>query len=300
MSLWDRQKREIDSYNLFNSGIKRRHDTSGFQDHGFKLVGNFLKVPDHRNEVVVDPDFTLYDGEVVLFVEIKSGQNINDRHIEQMNDYNKLGREAVEEFLKDTEITDLDLQPREFSTFDHCIVYYENFIQKCRDEWEGCREKLEELQEVAPVVTQKRGSRLKHDCGSFNSSSLESLLREDIELPKATDKVIYLTENVEHECLSYSICHDIVLNNLKDDFYEISPSDVRNFYGRNIPLGKINRCFEFLEHIGVCTSISSGGFRFSDGNIRSIFNIESKLREKSVEDHLDDVDDEQSGLDEFF
>lgn len=300
MGLWERQKREIDSYNLFNSAIKRRHDTSGLHEHGYKLVGNFLRVPDHRNEVVVDPDCTLYDGDVVLFIEIKSGENINEGHISQMDEYNTLGREAVEEFLKDTKITSQGLQPQGFDTFDHCIVYYEDFIQKCKEEWQGCREMLEELKDVSPIVTQMRGSTLKHDCGSFNSDTLESLLGEGIELPQATDKQIYLTENVEHECLSYSICHDIVLNNLKGRHYEISPSDVRNFYGRNIPLGKIKRCFQFLEHIEACTSSSNGGYRFSESNISNIIDIGSKLKEKSVEEHLEEVDDDQSDLTDFF
>ena len=81
---WSRQKRELDSYNTFFSAIKGEVTGQGFHDLGYRLVGRFLHVPDSRNDVEPSPDFLLYNGESLLLVEIKSGENIANRDIEQM------------------------------------------------------------------------------------------------------------------------------------------------------------------------------------------------------------------------
>lgn len=84
MEDWKRQKQEIDSYNLFYSAITHRSTTKGFIDFGYRLVGQFVQIDDHRNDLHPSPDFTLYDGESVLLVELKSGENINPSDINQM------------------------------------------------------------------------------------------------------------------------------------------------------------------------------------------------------------------------
>lgn len=300
MNRWEKQKREISSYNIFNSSVKRRHDSEGLHNFGYKIVGDFLHLHDGRNEVVVEPDVLLYNGQNVLFVEIKSGENINSSDIEQMQKYTELGREAVENFLKDTQITQQGLQPREFDTIDHCIVFYKDFIRKCRTKWDSCRERLEELKEVSPVLTQKRGSKLTLNGGSVNDPDLESILNRGVDIPKATDTVIYLPENVEPESLSYSIANDIVINNLQNDKYTLTASDVRNFYGRReIPLSKVNQSFQFLKKIGACRAQSDGSYLFHRRNISEIMAVEEKLRRKPVKEYLDDGDEAQAGLGDF-
>jgi len=47
---------------------------------------------------------SLYDGGVFLLVEIKQGTNIEDRHIEQMEECNRVGIERAETYLTDSDV----------------------------------------------------------------------------------------------------------------------------------------------------------------------------------------------------
>lgn len=300
MSEWPRQKDEIYSYNLFHAAIKSRHNTTGLSSRGFGLVGTFMRIPGGQEDPTPDPDFTLFKDGVLLFVEIKAGENINNSHIDQMREYRELGLEAVEEFAMQTDLAER-YNRDDIVGFEHCIVYGEEFIEECKQEYKNCRETLEELAEYTPVLTQQRGSTLQIDSGSFSRDEYNERFSNGIQLPKATDKVIYLPENVELEALSYSITHDIVLNNLNGESFEATASEIQNFHGRrDVRLRKIKQSLQFLSYVEACHRQSDGSYLFRRDDLGDILGIEDLLREKRVEDHLEEADGEQAGLQEFF
>lgn len=206
----------------------------------------------------------------------------------------------MEDFLHDTEITEEDIEPSTVETFDHCIVFYENFVNKCRNKWQSCRDALNDLEKVTPIMTMGRDSQLRLDAGNFESDDLNRILNNGISLPKIPEKTIYLPENVELEALSFSICNDIVMNNLKGGRHELTPSDVRNFYGRReIPLRKVKQALTFLNHVGACREQPDGSYEFSVHDIKQIAAVENKLRQQPVDEYLDNTDDNQAGLGDF-
>lgn len=81
---WARQKRKLDSYNTFFAAVKGEVTGEGLYDLGYQLVSCFQNISDSRNNVTASPDFVLFNSETLLLVEIKSGENITDRDIQQM------------------------------------------------------------------------------------------------------------------------------------------------------------------------------------------------------------------------
>src|SRR6056297_1297490 len=101
---WSRQKAEIDSYNTFLSAYHSRASYHGFSEMGYVVSNYFPKLSDPRTGVNAEPDFTLYDGKTFILVEIKQGNNISSRHIEQMEKNNEVSIEYAEDFLKDSQV----------------------------------------------------------------------------------------------------------------------------------------------------------------------------------------------------
>lgn len=160
---------------------------------------------------------------------------------------------------------------------------------------------LNELSQYCTVLSQGKGGVLKIEEGGFESSDLDSLLREGIQLPKLVDKKIYLTENANREILAYSIAHDLVLNNLgKDDRIAISPSDVIERYRhREIPLEKVRDALRFLRKIGGCRQNSDGMFVFGTHHLGNLLQVQTQLEQTRVRDYLDGDEANQMSLGEF-
>ena len=297
MSEWERQKKEINSYNLFLSGIVGAHRNPGLVDHGLGLIDPFLEIYDSQNDIQADPDFSLFNGDSLLLVEVKSGENVSQDHIDQMERYDQIGLEAAEDFLGDTGVDN----PSSVQRVESAIVYGQEFIENCRSEWENCREKLSELESSIPVLTQKRGGKLQLDSDTgFSDSNIHSVLSSGIKLPKVPQRDIYLSENAEKESLAVSICHDIALNNLVGRF-EIEPIEIRNFFGQrpNLDIERIRRTLEYLHEIGACTfNPDNETFVFTEHHEDAIISIEEKVRSERVEETLSDENEDQLGLED--
>lgn len=298
MNQWERQKKEINSYNLFLAAITGSHGTKGFSDNGINLVDPFLEIRDPYEGVEAEPDFVLFNQETLLLVEVKAGRNINKRHIEQVNDYSKIGLEGAENFLADTDVENQSNLKR----VESCIVYPEDIVEKCHGEWDNCSETLSKIANEVPVLTQKRGSELKFESNQkFEDEQLNEILKDGIDLPKVPRRDIFLSEGVEKESLAVSICQDIVLNNLIDRF-EVNPIEIRNFYGKRskLDLDRISRTLDYLNKIGACTYDPDDEiYRFTTHHEDKILSIESRVREEQVEEVLKDVDENQAELKDF-
>jgi len=85
---WERQKKEIEAYNLFLSAFKGVTDENGFLQNGFELPGLFPTI--EGRDVEAQPDFVLYDGEILLLVEVKQGDNFEERHISQIEKFEEV------------------------------------------------------------------------------------------------------------------------------------------------------------------------------------------------------------------
>ena len=297
---WERQKREIDSYNTFYAAIKGEVADGGLSDLGFRLVGRFLRVPGSHADVEASPDFVLFDGETLLLIEVKSGENISTRDIEQMESAAAIGVEPAQKYLRETEISAKGHDPAGLSNIQPFIVYYEDFIEECYKS-AGCRDSLQDLSTYAAVLSQDKGSRLRLVEGEVDSDGLSSRLEAGIKLLRLPDKNVYLTEGVEEECLAVSICLDLVQNNLGKGRVTITETDVADRYkNRDIPLQKVSQVLEFLDEFGACRRTEDRAYEFTTGHMRNITSIEQALLDKRVDEWLDDGGtQEQSRLTDF-
>lgn len=113
----DRQLREKQTYNLFYSALTARASPC-LADHGWRVPVTFGEIDDPYASVVARPDFVLYDGDTCLLVEVKSGNNIRDRDIAQMERCNQLTIDGVEEELEAADIRDKTPYDGEVRTID--------------------------------------------------------------------------------------------------------------------------------------------------------------------------------------
>ena len=199
---WEKQQREVDSYNVFFSAFKGRTEGDSLYNYDYRLAGMFVEIPDPRNDVDVEPDFALFNGSTLLLAEIKSGTNINQRDIRQMEAAEELSIEAAIEWLRDAEPEAAGYDPNGLTNIESAIVYYRDFIEECRD-LSNCSEALEEVSEHCTVLSQKKGGDLRAEEENIDDSELRDLLLDGISVPKLVDKMVYLTENVNREILAY-------------------------------------------------------------------------------------------------
>lgn len=296
---WERQKREIDSYNIFFSAIKGEVTGQGLLKHGYRIVGRFLDIPDPYNEVEASPDFVLFDGETLLLVEVKSGENISERDREQMKECDQLGIEAAQNYLSDTDIQSKGYDPNGLRYIQPCIIYYEDFIEECKT-FDGCEDALVELKEYAAVLTQDKGSVLQLEGGNVVSEDIDDVLSDGIPLPQLPDKNVYLTEGIEKESLAVSICYDCVQNNMGKGRLTISETDIMEYYSnREIPMDRISDVLKFLDDVGACRETDDGQYEFTTGHMRNIVGIEQNFEDNLVDEWLEGEAESQKSLSDF-
>jgi hypothetical protein len=296
---WRRQKQELNSYNVFYSAIKGLDSQTSLLDIGYRVVGNFLRISDGREEVEAYPDIVLYNNESLLLVEVKSGNSVEERHLEQMQPADDISIEAVRDFLRDTDLRDPVLEPNELTNIEPLIVYPISTVESCRQS-DKCSARLESMAEYASVLSQEKGGLLQLECGTPNSNQLHTVLDDGINLSTHPDTTVYLCENTEPEILSYSISMDIVRPQFKtEQTVEISLEDVYEWYrGRNISRRHLVSALTFLTQQGICRETDSG-YSFSRADAIELMKVDEMLREKPVEDWIDQTDMDQSSLEQF-
>ena len=293
----ERQLREVNTYNLFFSALTERADPS-LASSGWTMPMSFGVVEDPYNDVKAEPDFVLYDGDIVLFVEIKSGNNIENRHIDQMKRCNALSIQGIEEELTDAKVQAKTPYDGSVESFDCSIVYMdidEEYIEKCRSEWDNCAEQLEAMEEQAAVLTQDYGGALRKIAGQFESGRLERTFTEGISLPENPPEQFMLTEQMEKETLAIAIC-DIWGERILDTatHVETNVNEIRDFFAPkyNLPPQRVNRTLYYLTEVDACEHIDGFKYRFNGDHISGILGIVNELRKESVEDTLADVDED--------
>lgn len=290
---WERQEREIQSYNVFFSALTARADPP-LTRHGFESPVSFPEIEGQRENVKAHPDFLLYDGEVCLLVEVKQGDNIEDDHIEQIEECNKVTIERAETYLKDAEIQDKTSYDGDVSRVETCISYAgldEDYIEKCRQEWDNCREQLEALEEKTAILGQQKGGSLRLLAGEFDDPTLQSIFERGIQLPETPKKEFTITEAWEKESLAVAICQNWG-HGAASGPVEVTPTDIRSHFAPRhaIPLGRIKRVLYFLSEIGACDDVSENDqeyvYEFTVDHMGEILSVVEIVRDQPVEGHL--------------
>lgn len=296
---WERQKQEIDSYNVFYSAIKGLDAQKSLLNVGYRPVGNFLKIRDGREDAESYPDIVLYNNESLLLVEIKSGNSVDQDHLEQLEPASQISIEAGRDFLRDADLRDPALDPNELTNIEPLIVYPVSTILSCRSS-DQCTARLERMSEHGCVLSQEKGGHLQLEAGTLEAPRLQTMLDTGIALSKHPDTTIYLSENTEPEILSYSICMDIVRPQFKtEQTVEVGFEDVFAWYrGRSIKRRHLAHAFSFLSQEGICRD-TGDSYAFSRSKASDLMKVDEKLREKPVEDWIDADEADQSSLDEF-
>ena len=298
---WERQKRELESYNLFYSAYTGRADEDSLSDNGYVVVSRFPEI-EYRGGAA-RPDFILYDESTFLQVEVKTGDNIEKRDIKQMERCEEVTIEAAEEYLGDAKVEERFGYGTTVDTVEGCVIYQgmdEGFVEECKDS-ANCRESLSELKEVAPILTQGFGSTLRLLEGRFSVHSLNIIFEEGIELPNNPKKEVFLTDGVEVESLVVAICL-IWGKQARSEEVTVDPQEVISRFAprRNVRNTEVSEAFGFLEKRGICSKerVEAGDematrYVFSPADMGTILNIERIIAE------MGSIGGDQSGLSDF-
>ena len=292
----DRQFREKQTYNLFYSAFTARASPC-LADSGWRVPIKFGEINDSYTGIVARPDFVLYDGDTCLLVEIKSGNNIRDRDIRQMERCNNLTIDGVEEELEAADVRNKTPYDGEVQTIDRCIVYQdidEEWVAQCRDEWENCQEQLERLEQKGAVLTQDFGGTLRRVAGRFNSGRLQHQFDEGIELPENPKEEFVLTEQMEKEILAVAICGIWGEQAVSyADPVEVNVNQIRDYFAPkfNVPPKRVNRVLYYLTEIGACNHVEDLTYEFSRDHISEVLSITQTVRDARVKEVLDSVDE---------
>lgn len=300
----ERQRREVNTYNLFYSATTARADPP-LATHGVRIPVMFSVIEDRRNDVRAEPDIVLYDSETCVLAEIKSGNNIDARDIKQMRECAAVNIEAAEDALKDAQVREKTGYDGTVTAVEPVIVYQdldEEYIEETREESEAFREALNELSNYAVVMTQDYGGELRVLAGEFNDDGgLQSLLQRGIDLPVNPPDEIMLTEGMEHEILAMAIC-DIWGEQAvdHDGGVEVTRTEVRDYFAprHNVGLADLDLVFAFLNDFGACDHVENQHYEFTRDHMDKILTVESQVVSESIEDYLHGSD--QSSLDDHF
>jgi hypothetical protein len=304
----ERQFREVNSYNLFYSAMTARASPC-LAEEGWFLPLMFGEIDDSYNDVTISPDFVLYDGDICFLIELKSGNNIEQRDVAQMSRCNDLSIDGVEEELRAADVQEKTPYDGTVRIIDSCIIYQdidEDWLENCRNNWENCREQLEDLEEETAILTQDYGGQLHRLTGEFSSGRLQRLFDEGIELPLNPKEEIMLTEGMEKEILAIAICGiwgEQAIDH--EEPVQTNVNEIRDYFAPrfNIPPRRVNRTLYYLNISDACNHIEDLTYEFTRDHLSQILQIKETIRSTRVEDILEtenegDIPDEhQATLD---
>ena len=290
----ERQRREVNSYNVFYSSVTSRADPS-LSEHGVTVPLFFPRIEDHRNGVTAEPDFVVYDGETVVLVEVKSGNNVDQRHVDQLQWNDAVDVRTAEETLRSAQVRERTEHDGDVFAVESAIVYQdldEAYVEEARKRSEQFRSTLAELTEYGVVMTQGRGSTLRPVAGTFDADGVvQRLLSNGVTLPTNPPDQILLTENMECEILAIAIADiwgEAALDS--DDGKTVSRNEVRDYFAprHNVSLDDLSLVFEFLTEHGACECVDAEAHRyeFRREHIQQVLAVESVLMEQTVEEYL--------------
>jgi len=238
----------------------------------------------------------LYDGETLILAEVKQGNNIEPRDIEQAEKLDSVTIDAAEEFMDNVDVDRFGLSGDVYSV--ESLIYYDGidkrYIDGCQDEWENCRERLVELQQHCPVLGRVEDRRLRLLTGSFDSQELTEWLKYGIKMSKTPRVTVSMTDGLEIESVAVTICN-IWGQRAVSDPIKVDVSQLRTHFNyRSLEPGRVQNAFKLIEELGAGDHINKRELVFRPEHMADILNIESLVSQRSGDGSR------EGGLDEFF
>jgi len=293
---WSRQKGEIDAYNAFLSAYQSRNSYHGFSERGYRLTNFFPTIDNRHTDTAVEPDFSLYDGETLLLAEVKQGNNIDHRDIQQAERLDSVTIDAAEEYMDQVEVGRFGLSGDVYSV--EPLIYYDDldsaYVERCRNEWEDCRERLTEIETNCPVIGREGSRRLELMAGEFESQELTEWLAYGIEMSETPRVTVSMTDGLEIESVAVSICN-IWGQRAVSEPITVDVSQLRSHFNyRSLEPGRVQNAFGLLDKVGAGDHIENRKLEFTPEHMPQILNIETLMSERGGNGG------EEEGLDEFF
>lgn len=303
MKDWESQREHQLTHNLFKSAIFGE-EGRGIVDTGFKIVGDFMYIPDNQNNVDIEPPYTVMGDDTVVFFDFITPGAIEAEDISRISKYNKVGLEAIEKHLKRTPISEDDLDPNEIEWFDHCTILREDQYIRHQSGKAEQREKLRQLEEESCIATVAPGGTLSLEDRRLRNDSLSDLLKDGIYVPQSPPNLVYLTRDIRDELLAVGICEEIVLgSDLSDGGVALDFEDVKSHFGRDIQYERLDEVFSYLRDIDACRKRRDDGkFRFTKYSLNQLMGVRRRLEHETVDEHHEDdetEDEETADLSDF-
>lgn len=300
MTAGERQRREVNTYNLFYSAVTARADPP-LSSRGVRIPVMFPVFEDESEgrDIKAEPDIVLYDGSTCALCEIKSGHNINERDIRQMKECNKVTIETAEEELKNAQVREKTEYDGSVTAVESVIVYQdmdEEFVEETRRESADFRDALTRVTEHAVLMTQDYGGDLRVLAGEFDDDgAMQSALRAGVSLPENPPDEIMLTEGMEPEILAVAVTDiwgEQALDH--DDGVVVSREEIRDHFAprHNVNPGDLDLVFDFLEDIDACEETGTHRYEFRREHMGAILGVEEMVMEQRVEDYFREDDQE--------
>jgi len=292
---WTRQKGEIDAYNAFLSAYQSRRSFHGFSERGYRLTNFFPRLDNRHTSGAIEPDFSLYDGKTLILAEIKQGNNIEPRDIEQAEKLNSVTIDAAEEYMDRVNVDRFGLSGDVYSV--EPLIYYDGidstYIEQCRNEWENCREQLVELEKHCPVLGREGDRRLQLLTGSFNSQELTKWLKYGIKMSETPRVTVSMTDGLEIESIAVSICN-IWGQRAVSEPIQVDISQLRTHFNcRSLEPGRVENAFGLIDELGAGDHIENRVLEFRPEHMPDILNIEALVSQQSGDKSR------EGGLNEF-
>lgn len=296
---WTRQKREIDSYNIFYSSFHGTATGRTLTDLGYTSPIRFPEIPRRGEQKDAEPDFVTFNGSTLFQVEVKSGSSISNRVLRQMERCASVTIEDGQEYLRNSDhISQFGFDHHDLENIETAIVFMKHaYVNDIRPH---NTDELTELEAVCAVLTQARGQMLQIERGSLGDPDLDSVLSNGIPLPSVPPTAVFLNEGVEKESLAVSLCLDFVIPDLKHGEVTLRTTEIDDIYPKRAVSGDdINDVFQFLKVIGACEQVGRGEYRFTKGDQQKIFAVTDKVNQQRVDDYLEDLKGRQASVHEF-
>lgn len=286
MSSWDEQKNELLTHNLFYA-VMNGYNGPGLVDMGYRLVGENVEVPDERRDVTIYPDYVLYDGETVLFVKVVHGESISEETTAEIDSWPRIALEGVKEYLKRAPVRKMNMEPSNAEQYDFCVVVRDDLFSKLSSDSED----LSDIFDAHCVLSVSPGGEAELVLPPLRDRTVSNKLERGIDLPKRPPHNRSLTPDAEYESLAVAIAEEIAITSLKSEEgesirSEISVSDIRNHFGEDIERAKVREVAKYLENHGACKINEEGNMVFTKSSITPLLDIESRVSETGVREHL--------------
>jgi hypothetical protein len=292
---WERQKGEIDAYNAFLSTYQSRCSYHGFSERGYRLTNFFPTLDNRYTNDTIEPDFSLYDGETLILVEVKQGNNIEPRDVKQAEKLDNVTIDAAEEYMDNVDVERFGLSGDVYSV--EPLVYYDGmdsaYIEQCRNEWENCREQLVKLENHCPILGREGDRRLQLLAGTFNSEEITEWLSYGIKMSETPRVTVSMTDSLEIESVAVSICN-IWGQRAVSEPIQVGIRQLRGHFNyRSLEPGRVQNAFRLIDELGAGEHIEKRKLEFKPEHMPNILNIETLVSQRSGDGSR------EGGLDDF-